>query len=73
MIGNDTIFGQIATFIDGLHLTYKEVTEEIPYRVLLLMSKDKQRIVTGAKVNKTTGKEMMARRKGNRKKENNPK
>ena len=36
--------GQIATFMDSLHLTYKEVVEVIPYRNLLLMNKDKQRV-----------------------------
>lgn len=47
MIGNDTIFGQIATFMDSLHLTYDEVFDRIPYRNLLLMSKDKLRLASG--------------------------
>lgn len=59
--------GQIATFIESLHLSYTEVFEVIPYRNLLIMSKDKVHVVYGAKVKKTSGKEMLAR-KGKRKK-----
>lgn len=33
--------------MDGLHLTYTEVVDIIPYRNLLLMAKDKQHIATG--------------------------
>ena len=47
MIGNDTMFGQIATFMDSLHLTYEEVLDKIPYRNLLLMAKDKIRVAYG--------------------------
>lgn len=39
--------GQIASFMDNLHLTYTEVMEIIPYRNLLIMSKDKAHIATG--------------------------
>lgn len=62
MIGNATMFGQMATLMESLHLTYKEVFEEIPYRVLMLMSKDKLRPLTGDRVVKSTGKDMLARR-----------
>jgi hypothetical protein len=41
--GNRTIIGQITTFIEELHLTYRQVFEEIPYRQLLMMSADKLR------------------------------
>lgn len=47
MIGNDTMLGQIATFMETLHLTYNEVVNEIPYRTLLIMSKDKLHVVYG--------------------------
>lgn len=33
--------------MDGLHLTYAEVVDTIPYRNLLIMAKDKQHIATG--------------------------
>ena len=46
-IGNDCLLGQIASFMENLHLTYKEVLEEIPYRNLVIMQKDKQRIASG--------------------------
>lgn len=39
--------GQIATFMDSLHLSWHEVVEELPYRTLLVMSRDKLRIATG--------------------------
>lgn len=41
------MLGQIATFIDTLHLSYDEVLKKIPYRNLLLMQKDKVRVVYG--------------------------
>ena len=33
--------------MENLHLAYKEVLEEIPYRNLVIMQKDKQRIASG--------------------------
>lgn len=39
--------GQIATFIDQLHLSYNEVFCIIPYRNLVLMQMDKLREVYG--------------------------
>lgn len=41
------MFGQIASFMDSLHLSYKEVFELIPYRNLVMMQSDKQREATG--------------------------
>ena len=35
------MLGQIATFMENLHLTYREVVHEIPYRNLVVMSADK--------------------------------
>ena len=56
------MLGQIATFMDSLHLSYKEVYEEIPYRNLVIMSKDKLHVVYGTLIKKKTGKEFAARR-----------
>ena len=39
--------GQIASFMENLHLTYNEVLDGIPYRNLVIMQKDKQRITSG--------------------------
>ncbi len=33
--------------METLHLTYHEVLHEIPYRLLIIMSKDKQHQTTG--------------------------
>lgn len=41
VVGNETIFGVIAFYMETLHLTYKQVYEEIPYRNLILMQQDK--------------------------------
>lgn len=41
------MLGQIATFMDNLHLTYDEVVYRIPYRNLVIMMKDKQHTVYG--------------------------
>lgn len=69
MIGNDSLFGVMATFMESLHISYRECFEEIPYRVLLLMSKDKLHPVTGTRVKKGSGRDMLARR-GARAREN---
>ena len=59
------MFGQVATFIDALHLTYDEVWEKIPYRNLLLMTKDKMHTADKEDViTHTSGKEAMKRRMG---------
>lgn len=53
----------MASFVDNLHLSYREVYEEIPYLLLLLMSADKPRPVYGeseeVEVKKVSGREMM--------------
>jgi hypothetical protein len=59
--------GQIASFIENLHLSYEEVVYEIPYRNLVLMQRDKLHTVTGTKVNKVSGKDMASRRRRNKK------
>ena len=59
------MIGQVATFIDTLHLTYDEVWDRIPYRNLLLMTKDKMHSADKEDiVTKTTGREAMLRRMG---------
>ncbi len=47
VVGNDTLLGQIASFMENLHLGYKEVIEVIPYRNLIIMQKDKLHTVSG--------------------------
>lgn len=47
VIGNVTLLGQIATFIEILHLSYEEVVFKIPYRNLIIMQKDKLHTVYG--------------------------
>ena len=66
MNGNDTLLGQVASFMDTLHLTYDEVVYKIPYRNLLLMQKDKLHVVYGTKVNKVKGRDMAGRRRRNK-------
>ena len=41
------MLGQIASFMENLHLTYREVLEEIPYRNLVIMQKDKLHVASG--------------------------
>lgn len=41
------MLGQIASFMENLHLSYKEVVFEIPYRNLIIMQKDKLHEVYG--------------------------
>lgn len=49
--------------MDSLHLTYDEVVNQIPYRNLIIMQKDKQHEVFGDVVNKISGKELANRRR----------
>lgn len=51
--------------MDILHLSYREVVYEIPYRNLVIMQKDKLRECFGEKINKVSGRELAARRKRN--------
>ena len=49
--------------MENLHLTYDDVVNKIPYRVLCIMQKDKLHCVYGTKIEKTSGKDMANRRK----------
>lgn len=56
-IGNDTLVGQIASFMDNLKLSYNDVVNVFPYRTLLLMSKDKIRVAVGKVYHEVTEEE----------------
>lgn len=56
------MLGQIATFMDNLHLSYEDVVYRIPYRNLVIMHRDKMHVVHGTKINKVSGKSMAERR-----------
>lgn len=45
--GNNTLLGQIATFMETLHVSYREAVYEIPYRNLIIMQRDKLHEVYG--------------------------
>lgn len=47
VVGNNCLLGQIASFIENLHLSYQEVVNDIPYRNLVIMQKDKLHTVYG--------------------------
>nr|DAQ14361.1 MAG TPA: hypothetical protein [Caudoviricetes sp.]DAW78982.1 MAG TPA: hypothetical protein [Caudoviricetes sp.]DAY16073.1 MAG TPA: hypothetical protein [Caudoviricetes sp.] len=49
--------------MDSLHLTYDEVVNQIPYRNLIIMQRDKQHEVFGDVVKTISGKELAQRRK----------
>ena len=61
--GNDTLLGQIASFMESLHLTYDEVVRKVPYRNLVMMQKDKLHVVYGDKVENVTARSMGGRKK----------
>ena len=44
--------------MDSLHLSYQEVVSVIPYRNLLLMAKDKQRVAYGEVYKEVSEEEM---------------
>lgn len=62
IIGNDTLQGQIASYMDSLNLSYKEVVEIIPYRNLIIMQKDKLHESYGDIVVKTTSSKLAGNR-----------
>lgn len=63
MIGNETMIGQIATFMETLKLTYNDVVYRIPYRNLLLMQKDILHQVTGDLIVERDGRYLLNRTK----------
>lgn len=50
--------GQIASFMENLHLSYKEVFEVIPYRNLNLMQQNKLHEASGDIIKKTSSQEL---------------
>lgn len=56
------MLGQIVSFMESLRLSYKQVYEEIPYRNLIIMQKDKLHESFGEVVKKTTSKELAGNR-----------
>lgn len=58
----------MASFIDSLHLSFREVYTEVPYLLLLLMSVDKPRPVYGDSededVTKVSGRDMLKLKTG---------
>lgn len=55
------MMGQVATFMESLHLSYTEVFEVIPYRQLIIMAKDKQHTAFYGLRHEMTGEEMAAK------------
>lgn len=62
VIGQKTLLGAVATFMENLHLSYNEVVYEVPYENLLLMSADKLRVAQGDVIKEITGKEMLKKK-----------
>lgn len=63
VIGNDCLLGQIASFMENLHLSYDEVVNKIPYRNLVIMQKDKQRVTSEDVMREVSDKEFFKNRK----------
>lgn len=56
------MLGQIATFMESLHLSYDEVVNQIPYRNLVIMQKDKLHPVYGEVLKEVTEDEFFAKK-----------
>lgn len=57
------MYGQIASFLDTLHLSYDEIVNKIPYSVLIVMQRDKLETVEKGEVKEEIpGREMMKRK-----------
>lgn len=61
--GNTCLLGQIATFMENLHLSYDDVVFRIPYRNLIIMQKDKLHTVFGEVLQEVSDAEMFKNRK----------
>ena len=48
--------------MDSLHLGYDEVVYKIPFRNLIIMQRDRLRVVYGEKVHQVSGKDMVKRK-----------
>lgn len=57
IVGNETMLGVIASFVENLHLSYSEVMN-LPYETLILMQKDKLHESTGDILVKKTSAEV---------------
>lgn len=57
------MLGQIASFMENLHLTYDEVVDKIPYRNLVIMQKDKLHVESGEVMREVSDAEMFKNRK----------
>ena len=55
--------GQVATFMENLHLTYNEVMDEIPYRNLIIMQRDKLHAVHGDKIQEVSARSIAGKKK----------
>ena len=58
------MLGQIASFMESLHLSYNEVVYMIPYRNMVIMQKDKLHSVYGEVLEEVSEEEFF-KRKGN--------
>ena len=61
-MGNTTLLGQIASFMDNLHLSYDEVVYKIPYRNLCVMQRDKQHEAVGEVIHYMSGRDFANRK-----------
>ena len=57
------MLGQIASFMENLHLTYTEVVDVIPYRNLVIMQMDKLHVVYGDKIEEVSARSLSSRKK----------
>lgn len=62
MTGNETMLGQVATFMESLGLSYEDVVYKIPYRNLLIMQKDILHSVSGDLIVERTGCDLLKRK-----------
>ena len=64
VVGNSCLLGKIATFIENMHLSYDEAVNQIQYRNLVIMQKDKLHTAYG-EVMEEMSEEELFKRKGN--------
>lgn len=56
------MLGQIASFMENLHLSYDEVVNKIPYRNLVIMQKDKLHVACGEVLREVSDEDMFKNR-----------
>lgn len=69
ILGNNNLIGQVSSFMENLHVSFKEAYEELSFPLLLMMAADKMRVDHDSNEQKTevksmSGKDLLKKKRG---------